>query len=260
MDDNREKSFNLYSDGFCFLPKVFSEDQISSAREALWDIINCRYQTGFEPENRFWNPGDDPNSIIKIDKPHLCNRSIWDLVSDKNFGELLGRATNAKTVQVWHSQVVWKPASKNEKGNAGWHRDSQYWPFWSKDGLFTAWIALTNVSNDSGPVRFIRGSNQWDDIEGMDFFNQNIKSQNKILKKVHGVQEIVNALLTPGEISIHTSQTYHSSIGNKEKSPRVGMVVHFCTDKAKRITIQGENSDYLDQITDHFIAPIIYKD
>ena len=31
MDDNREKSFNLYSDGFCFLPKVFSEDQISSS-------------------------------------------------------------------------------------------------------------------------------------------------------------------------------------------------------------------------------------
>jgi len=254
-----KKVYNLEKDGFCFLQKIFSRKETASARKALWKIINGEYKTGRKPENRFWNPGDDPKSIIKIDKPHLCNQSVWDLVTNKQFGNLLAKKTNANTVQVWHSQVIWKPQSKNNSGNAGWHRDSQYWPFWTKDGLFTAWIALSNVSDKSGPVRFIRGSNHWDDIEEMDFFNKNIDLQDKKLNETHKNREIINATLLDGEVSVHTSLTYHSSIDNTEKDPRVGMVVHFCTEKAKRIDIRGENSNYLDQIKDHSIAPIIYK-
>ena len=106
--------------------------------------------------------GDDPHSIIKIDKPHLSDSSVWKLITNKKFGQFLGKATDAEYVQVWHSQVVWKPNSKDQKGNAGWHRDAQYWPFWSKEGLYTAWIALSNVSINSGPVRFLRGSNHWE--------------------------------------------------------------------------------------------------
>ena len=38
------------------------------------------------------------------------------------------------------------------------------------------------------------------------------------------------------------------------------MVVHFCTDKAMRIPVIGENASYLDKIKEHSIAPIIYGD
>ena len=36
------------------------------------------------------------------------------------------------------------------------------------------------------------------------------------------------------------------------------MVVHFCTEKAKRIELNGKENKYLDQINDPTIAPIIY--
>ena len=36
------------------------------------------------------------------------------------------------------------------------------------------------------------------------------------------------------------------------------MVVHFCTEKAKRIELNGKEKKYLDQINDPTIAPIIY--
>ena len=38
----------------------------------------------------------------------------------------------------------------------------------------TAWIALTDVFSNSGPVRYILGSNHWDEIKGVDFFNNDI--------------------------------------------------------------------------------------
>ena len=113
--------YNLKEDGFCFLPKTFLNRDIKNARDGLRRVINCEYRSGREPENRFWNPGDDPSSIIKIDKPHLSDQSIWDLITNKKLGQLLGKITNSKFIQVWHSQVVWKPHSKNQNGNAGCH-------------------------------------------------------------------------------------------------------------------------------------------
>ena len=250
---------NLGTDGFCFLPKIFSSDQVECARNALWDVIQGQYETGVQPENRFWNVGDDPESIIKIDKPHLCNEQIWNLITYKYFGKWLADAVGAKKIQVWHSQSVWKPAGGGQKGNAGWHRDIQYWPFWKPNGVFTAWIALSDVIEESGPVRYIRGSNEWENIPGMDFFDKNIASQDRILERTHDGFKVVSTNIEKGQISIHTSRVYHSSGPNISKDPRVGMVVHFCTDMAERIPISGENSDYLDRIENKSICPIIYK-
>ena len=107
--------YNLAKDGFCFLPKIFSSYQVECARNALWDVIQGQYETGVQPENRFWNVGDDPKSIIKIDKPHLCNEQIWNLITDVDFGKWLADAVGAKRIQVWHSQSVWKPEGGGQK-------------------------------------------------------------------------------------------------------------------------------------------------
>ena len=117
--------YKLFNDGFCFLPSLFSEKEIISAYNGLKNVINGEYETGRSPERRFWEIGDDPNSIIKIDKPHICNESVWKLVTKPKFGEVLASVVNAKMVQVWHSQVVWKPKSINQSGNAGWQLGSQ---------------------------------------------------------------------------------------------------------------------------------------
>ena len=104
-----------------------------------------------------------------------------------------------------------------------------------------------------------RGSNHWATIDGLDFFNKDLIAQDRVLDQSHNNRDTVDALLDIGEVSVHSSLTYHSSNANRNHEPRVGMVVHFCTDDAKRIRVTGENSDYLDQIEDQSIAPIIYK-
>jgi ectoine hydroxylase-related dioxygenase (phytanoyl-CoA dioxygenase family) len=44
----------------------------------------------------------------------------------------------------------------------GWHQDWQYWRYWEDDSeLFTAWIAISDVQEDLGPVSFLVGSHQW---------------------------------------------------------------------------------------------------
>ncbi|MFL3013938.1 MAG: phytanoyl-CoA dioxygenase family protein [Candidatus Neomarinimicrobiota bacterium] len=249
---------NLIDDGFTFVDKVFPKKEILDSKNAFWDVINCKYDTGVNPENRFWNLGEDPKKIIKIDKPHLSSKVLYNLITQKTFGQILAKNTNSRKIQVWHSQGVWKPTGGGIKGNAGWHRDIQYWPFWEASGVFTAWIALTDVFSNSGPVRYILGSNHWNEIKGVDFFNNDITSQDKTIQKKHKDYKVVSAEISSGSIAIHGSKTYHSSIKNNSGAPRIGMVVHFATDQAKRINLVGEHSNYLDMLSDQSICPVIY--
>ena len=105
MSADKERTA-LDENGFFFTEKIDSIENTKDAREGLWEVIQGNYDTGVDPESRFWNPGDDPKSIIKIDKPHLCNTALFDLITDKNFGKELARVTGASMIQAWHSQAL----------------------------------------------------------------------------------------------------------------------------------------------------------
>jgi ectoine hydroxylase-related dioxygenase (phytanoyl-CoA dioxygenase family) len=251
--------YNLKDNGVCFLPKIFNSTEIARCIKALDFVISGKYRSGHPPEARFWNVGDDPASIIKIDKPHLCDKTIWNFITKNSFGSALAKATNSKKIKIWHSQLVWKPKSKGQSGNAGWHRDSQYWPFWSKKGLFTAWIALTKVTKKSGPVKFVINSHNWESLSGLDFFNKNLKKQNKIIKDRCASEKIILGTLDKGEVSIHSSLTYHSSGKNVEEEPRIGLVVHFCNEEAKQIKTDKKYTRSLRFLANKGVSPVIYE-
>tara|TARA_B100001996_G_scaffold314904_1_gene257649 strand:+ start:876 stop:1652 length:777 start_codon:yes stop_codon:yes gene_type:complete len=251
---------DLENNGLCIVHKLFPNQEIVSTRKALWDVIQGKYNTGRAPEERFWNVGDDPENIIKIDKPHLSNSHIKKLITNSKLGKCLAEITKSNKIQVWHSQSVWKPPGGSKKGNAGWHRDIQYWPFWKPEGVFTAWIALTDVHKNSGPVRFILGSHKWSNLKGLDFFDKDINFQDKIINKTKKGYKIKSSIINKGQLSVHNSGIYHSSKENTTNKPRVGLVVHFSTDKAKTISVTGSLSNYLKyNLNDKDICPIIYE-
>jgi hypothetical protein len=253
------KKYNLEQHGFGFLEKIFTDKETDHCKRSLEKIINGLYETGKPPENRFWEIGDDEHSIIKIDKPHLCDQNVWNFITNKSFGLALSNLTKSKKIKIWHSQLVWKPTSKGSSGNAGWHRDAQYWPFWSEKGLYTAWIALTDVRSSSGPVKYICNSNRWDKIDGLDFFKKDLKNQNRILAKNKSTFNVVDSILNKGQVSVHKSLTYHSSGSNRDLNPRVGLVVHFCNENSRRVSVKGENKNYLNYLQDEIFAPVIYE-
>ena len=126
--------------------------------------------------------------------------------------------------------------------------------YWAITPLTDAFIILPNLSEKVASFLTV-----WKNFKGLDFFNKDIKRQDALLDKNYKNRTIVNGILDIGQIGIHTSLTYHSSIENKEKNPRVGMVVHFCTEKAKKIIVNDENANYLNQLNDPNTAPVIYK-
>jgi ectoine hydroxylase-related dioxygenase (phytanoyl-CoA dioxygenase family) len=158
---------------------ILDASLITAAREGVDQVIAGDYDTGNPPEESSCNSGGDPQALYKIELPQKANRAIWELIRSSQIGECVAAATGATMVQVWWVQLLFKPPTpkgKKAKTNVGWHQDWSYWDSTWKESseLLTAGIALSNVSEKSGPMKLVPGSHQWKNPGGGDFFSQDI--------------------------------------------------------------------------------------
>src|SRR5437870_7169444 len=115
------------ADGFYLRPDpVIPEGLVRRAVAGMDALRRGEYDTGIPPQPSFWNPGDDPGKLCKIEMPQVANRAIMALVSHPALGALAAEVTGARMVQVWWVQLLVKPPAGPECGsgtNIGWHQD-----------------------------------------------------------------------------------------------------------------------------------------
>lgn len=243
-----------------FRETVVDAEIVKRALEGM-DLIRAgNYNTGKAPEPSPWNPGDDPNKLCKIEQPQISNQSVSELIRSPAIGELVAKATGAQMVQVWWVQLLYKPpAIKNQTTltKVGWHRDWTYWKDTWQEGseLLTAWFALSNVEEDSGPMKFIVGSHRWTGISGGDFFSQDISQEEFDLPTGQEWKE-VSATMRSGSMSIHNKLVLHGSGWNLSKKPRCSFAIHLRTEKSR--PIDGKREGLIQFIDNPAICPIIF--
>ena len=154
------------ADGFYLFPELtIDKAVIQRAIEGMDAVRAGEYETGTPPRPSAWNPGDDPKKLCKIEMSQIANRAIMELVSQPSIGKLAAEITGAQMVQVWWVQLLYKPPVDPDgivPTNIGWHQDRHYWQAWEAGSeLFTAWVALSDVTPAAGPMKFVRGSHKW---------------------------------------------------------------------------------------------------
>ena len=250
-------------DGFCTISDpVFPTDVVDAAIEGMDAVRAGKYDTGHPPENSRWNPGDDPKALCKIEMPQFASHAIMDLVSHPALGKLAAEVTGAKMVQVWWVQLLYKPVGEptdQRVTNIGWHQDRQYWKSWAEESeLLTAWVALTDVTEQAGPMRFIRGSHKWGCLNQGDFYGQDHAAQRDQITVPDGeTWEEVTAILPPGGVSFHHNLTFHGSGPNRTTELRRSFAIHLRTEKSEPVNHQRSGlTEFIDQPTH---CPIIYQ-
>jgi len=141
----------------------------------------------------------------------------------------------------------------------GWHQDWQYWRYWEDDSeLFTAWIAISDVQEDSGPVSFLVGSHRWGFLDTGDFLASDLAHQLQAIQVSGGKKwREVPTILSLGSISFHHRLTYHSSGPNVSSLPRRSVAIHLRTEKSS--SLPGAVDYYVSNLEDPQICPIIYQ-
>lgn len=247
-------------DGFCITPPIISADLIQRVIARMDAVIAGEYETGVPPHWRTWNPGDDENKLRKIDQSHLSDRTILELISHPAIGQWAAAITGAKFIQAWATQLLLKPPGGSESGNVGWHQDRQYWQRWweEESEVFTAWVAISDVTADSGPMRFVRGSHRWGFLGKGDFFGTDHEAQRKEMPIPEGeTWEEVPAILPPGAVSFHHRLTLHGSGPNRSSAPRRSFAIHLRTERSW--PVPGSTEYYVSHLDDPLFAPVIYR-
>lgn len=245
-------------DGFCLTPPVLPPELVQRAVRRMDAVIAGEYETGVAPVWRTWKPGDDPGKIRKIDQPHLADRTILELIRYPEIGRWAAAITGAKCIQVWAVQMLYKPPGGDPAGNVGWHQDKQYWSYWEGE-VFTAWLALSHVSADAGPVRFLRGSHRWGFLNQGNFFESNLKGLQEAIRLPEGASwEEAAAILPCGALSFHHRLTYHGSGPNQSAGPRRSFALHMRTEKSK--VVPGAKDVYVQHLDEPEISPVIYQE
>lgn len=223
------------SDGVCLAPRVIDAALADSVADRMDAVMAGTYDTGLEPNARSMPPGRPGSDLVKIDQAHVCDETIRKAISSPEIGRWAAAATGARFVQVWATQLLYKPPSAAASGNVGWHQDLQYWGphFDAAPGeLFTAWLAISDVTPQAGPVRFVRGSQAWGLLEGS-FFDKDLAAIRAGLDLPAGATwDEVEAILPQGAVSLHQSLVVHGSGPNLSSAPRLGFAIHLRTEKA----------------------------
>lgn len=254
---------HFHQEGYCFAPQLVGDDGVAALNDISDRIMAGTYATGVEPHAVNWRPGDDPTRLVKIDQPQRSDHAMSEILAESKIGAFAADMMGASTVQVWAVQLLHKPPAPEATGGrvvvntVGWHQDEDYWHDWWDGEVFTCWLALSNVTAESGPMNFVPGSHRWGFLAAGNFFEQDLDQQKRGIPVPEGeTWAEVPAILGPGEASFHHRRTVHGSSVNRSASPRRSLAIHLRTEKSKPLNLAPEG--YTEDLANPAVCPILY--
>jgi ectoine hydroxylase-related dioxygenase (phytanoyl-CoA dioxygenase family) len=218
------------ADGYVVGPTVFSADQVAALREAMERVYDGGGDKAAAGRWGGWVRGQDPDSLRKTDNVWLCDSAFEAAVTNPLIGRLAAELMGVDGIRLWQDQLLYKPGEGVPTGVVGWHQDWYYWQgAAATPDLLTAWIALDDIAEETGPMRVVPGSHHWGLVDVNDFFANDLADQEIRLRR-RGDFQPVSLLLGAGQVSFHHCLTLHGSAPNVSAGPRRALAVHLMVD------------------------------
>lgn len=134
---------------------------------------------------------------------------------------------------VWSCELFIKEAGSEKI--VSWHQDMTYWGLGGSDKQATAWIAITNVSEEASCMRFVPGSHKQQLVPHIDKFSEdNLLSRGQEVAVDVDEDDAVLDDLAPGEMSIHHGRIFHASGPNRSSDRRIGVAIRYVAPDLER--------------------------
>jgi hypothetical protein len=118
---------------------------------------------------------------------------------------------------------------------AAWHQDSTYFGLRPYDHV-TAWVALSNVSLEAGPVEFATGSHiRGQLLQRSNVVKNSVNTAGQIIVEWFDRSSIARAVLAPGQFSLHHTCTVHQSAPNRSGERRIGIALSYIPARVRYI-------------------------
>ena len=117
-----------------------------------------------------------------------------------------------------------------EPGSADYisfHQDATYWGL-SPPDVVSAWLALSPVTLETGPMQFLPKSHTMNQVEHRDTYaEENMLTRGQEIDVDVDEAATIPVLLEPGEISLHHVLLVHGSRPNTSRDRRIGLALRY---------------------------------
>lgn len=230
-------------DGFLLRDRIIDDATVEALRSAMTRTFEGDSDTGLQPDEVNWHPGDDPHVTRQICNGWKGNRVLARVLLSREVGKACARLNAWPGARIAHDNILWKPPLADGKpgGALGMHQDSAF-IVWSNPSLMcSVWIALDDVTREGGTIEFARGSHLWGKEPAAPGFHNPDDYLNEFRKAATNAgiaePEMVPVEVKAGGGSIHHGWTWHGSGPNRSRTPRRSVVAH-CLSSAAAFTDQ----------------------
>ena len=171
----------------------------------------------------------------KIDSPYLRNPLFRDFALDGRLRDILLRLTGEQPLLKSDQLFMKPPRFGSEKP---YHQDNFYFRCTPGGHVITAWIALDDVDEENGCLRYISGSHKKGIIDHVEVPGQpyNLAPPDDLIDW----EREASAPVHKGGVVFHHSETLHSSRRNTSDRWRRGYATHWVTSS---VTSDTDNLD-----------------
>ena len=213
---------------------TFDAQQLSDTyREKGWVVINGVYQP--DEAEQLANVAlehvdnkqhaDGTVEPRKVGNPFLKDQAFRDFALDQRLRQLLRALLGGKEPLLARDQVFMKPP---RHGSAKpYHQDNAYFKCEPADELITAWIALDDVDEENGCLRYIDGSHKGAILEHKPLAGQE-HNWSPDESQIDLSRESV-APVRKGGVVFHHGATLHTSHRNESDRWRRAYATHWVT-------------------------------
>jgi non-haem Fe2+, alpha-ketoglutarate-dependent halogenase len=164
------------------------------------------------------------DQFVVFSETHTFLYWVYQMISHPKVLDAVERILGPDLL-VWNTR--WFAKLPGEATYITWHQDAQYWGLHPAN-VATAWIALSESTDENGCMRVIPGTHRHPLLPQRDTYApDNALSRGQEIAVHVNEAEAVSLCLQPGEMSLHHINIVHGSNVNRSGKPRIGVAVRF---------------------------------
>lgn len=219
----------FHRDGWVTLPGFLGEAELRPLEDLYMRFLRreipVRGRDYCDMTGEYDRPIED-YAILNVMLPRVYHPALAGNVYERRAADV--------TRQLWgegfaidYDQLVAKPPGKTG-AVFHWHQDLGYWPITSDTRTATFWLALDDVADDNGCVRFVDGSHREPELRQHLPLQGDRDKNHTLVATVDPARDRIRSTVMPrGSVTVHHERTVHGSAGNTSSRWRRGYVVAF---------------------------------
>jgi ectoine hydroxylase-related dioxygenase (phytanoyl-CoA dioxygenase family) len=219
-------------DGHALVRGLASPDEIRAYRPVIEEVVA-------EVARR----GDAQQRIDDYSKLFTQVTNIWrlgdaarEIVFNPRFAGAAAELLGVPAVRLYHDQALFKPSAA---GRTPWHQDRYYWPL-DTDATVTMWLALVDVEEEMGLMRFASGSHRAGGLGDLAISDDTDRRLDALIAEQRWPVWSAPPMRA-GDATFHAGGTLHSAGANRSDRVREVLTVIYYADGARAAEPANEN-------------------